>query len=326
MPCLGCGLPARARVFCVCAWGGLRVQSTLTSSACFLSLPLFGQVTPYLGYSSLQDFFPTMELRPNPGCTNTQCLQRQQIWQVSAPRGGGRCVCCGCVCGVCVCVCGCVCVGGGGGGGGGVCVCGGGGGQHAGGLGHRRIPSGVGVGGDCHGPGSRPVASALPPADSARASDLPRRLLKRGSAHLLARTQCRRRCRSIHPKPAVQAQEAAHGSKPEAAAEEEEAPTHETNEWGIEVVAAPPQAGASAHAEPGVVANGHQAPALPAGLSYSVQVRLSSGEVAPVLRVCVRARGKQPPGQLGELSRAVWCLRCRWAAVRPRRRRRPARS
>ncbi len=35
------------------------------------------QVTRYLGYSSLKDFFPTMEIRPNPGCANALCAQRQ---------------------------------------------------------------------------------------------------------------------------------------------------------------------------------------------------------------------------------------------------------
>ena len=35
------------------------------------------QVTRYLGYSSLKDFFPTMEIRPNPGCANALCARRQ---------------------------------------------------------------------------------------------------------------------------------------------------------------------------------------------------------------------------------------------------------
>ena len=30
----------------------------------------FGQVTRYLGYSALKDFFPTMEVFPNPDCDN----------------------------------------------------------------------------------------------------------------------------------------------------------------------------------------------------------------------------------------------------------------
>ena len=35
------------------------------------------QVTPYLGYSSLKDFFPTMRLRPNESCTNSVCREVQ---------------------------------------------------------------------------------------------------------------------------------------------------------------------------------------------------------------------------------------------------------
>eukprot|EP00899_Mesostigma_viride_P014033 jgi/Mesvir1/22630/Mv14067-RA.1 len=37
----------------------------------------FGDVTPYLGYSALKDFFPTYEMRPNPDCSNAQCVLRQ---------------------------------------------------------------------------------------------------------------------------------------------------------------------------------------------------------------------------------------------------------
>lgn len=35
------------------------------------------QVTRYLGYSSLKDFFPTMDIKPNPGCPNPLCRQLQ---------------------------------------------------------------------------------------------------------------------------------------------------------------------------------------------------------------------------------------------------------
>lgn len=42
------------------------------------------QVTPYLGYSSLKDFFPSMEIKPNPGCSNELCQQRQREWQERA--------------------------------------------------------------------------------------------------------------------------------------------------------------------------------------------------------------------------------------------------
>jgi hypothetical protein len=29
------------------------------------------------GYNSLKDYFPTMEMRPNPQCSNPACVQRQ---------------------------------------------------------------------------------------------------------------------------------------------------------------------------------------------------------------------------------------------------------
>lgn len=46
--------------------------------------PSSAQVTQYLGYNSLKDFFPTMNIKPNPGCTNAMCRQRQAEWQVGA--------------------------------------------------------------------------------------------------------------------------------------------------------------------------------------------------------------------------------------------------
>lgn len=44
----------------------------------------FGQVTPYLGYSSLTDFFPQMLVKPNPECCRAQCQELQAV---------RRCVC-----------------------------------------------------------------------------------------------------------------------------------------------------------------------------------------------------------------------------------------
>lgn len=41
-------------------------------------------MTPYLGYSSLKDFFPTMDIKPNPSCTNSLCRQRQAEWAAGA--------------------------------------------------------------------------------------------------------------------------------------------------------------------------------------------------------------------------------------------------
>ncbi|KAK9916755.1 hypothetical protein WJX75_006577 [Coccomyxa subellipsoidea] len=54
---------------------GLLVQNTLKF------LLDFGQVTRYLGYSSLTDFFPTMDIKPNPGCSNPLCPKLQAAYQ-----------------------------------------------------------------------------------------------------------------------------------------------------------------------------------------------------------------------------------------------------
>lgn len=50
---------------------GLLVQNTLKH------LLQFGRVTHYLGYSALDDFFPTMRLRPNSQCVDMYCVRRQ---------------------------------------------------------------------------------------------------------------------------------------------------------------------------------------------------------------------------------------------------------
>jgi len=50
---------------------GLLVQNALKR------LLGFGEVTAYLGYNSLRDFFPTMTLRPNPQCGSEHCVRRQ---------------------------------------------------------------------------------------------------------------------------------------------------------------------------------------------------------------------------------------------------------
>ena len=39
------------------------------------------QVTRYLGYSSLTDFFPTMDIKPNSACDNSLCRNLQQKFQ-----------------------------------------------------------------------------------------------------------------------------------------------------------------------------------------------------------------------------------------------------
>lgn len=59
---------------------GFLVQNTLKY------LLNFGTVGHYLGYNSLQDFFPTMTIKPNPGCANPLCAQRQREWEAAEPE------------------------------------------------------------------------------------------------------------------------------------------------------------------------------------------------------------------------------------------------
>ncbi|CAL1687735.1 unnamed protein product [Lasius platythorax] len=51
---------------------GFLVQNTLKF------LLKFGQVSYYLGYNAMEDFFPTMTLKPNPNCDDAHCRQRQK--------------------------------------------------------------------------------------------------------------------------------------------------------------------------------------------------------------------------------------------------------
>ncbi|KAG6754197.1 hypothetical protein POTOM_042208 [Populus tomentosa] len=72
----------RIRDFSVAVIGvvaGLLVQNTL------MFLLQFGHVSPYLGYNSLKDYFPTMEMRPNPQCSNAACLERQKEYLLEKP-------------------------------------------------------------------------------------------------------------------------------------------------------------------------------------------------------------------------------------------------
>eukprot|EP00177_Eucheuma_denticulatum_P006292 GFKZ01011477.1.p2 GENE.GFKZ01011477.1~~GFKZ01011477.1.p2 ORF type:complete len:377 (-),score=56.42 GFKZ01011477.1:1569-2699(-) len=50
---------------------GMLVQATLKL------LLGFGEVTDYLGYSAMRDFFPSMSLKPNPVCEDSWCVRRQ---------------------------------------------------------------------------------------------------------------------------------------------------------------------------------------------------------------------------------------------------------
>lgn len=52
---------------------GLLVQNTLKY------LLGFGNVSDYLGYNALDDFFPRISLKPNATCTDSWCLKQQAI-------------------------------------------------------------------------------------------------------------------------------------------------------------------------------------------------------------------------------------------------------
>eukprot|EP00301_Raphidiophrys_heterophryoidea_P021231 c5719_g1_i1.p1 GENE.c5719_g1_i1~~c5719_g1_i1.p1 ORF type:complete len:545 (-),score=145.50 c5719_g1_i1:65-1669(-) len=54
---------------------GLLVQNTLKL------LLEFGEVSSYLGYNAMVDYFPKMELRPNPECPNGFCVKQQKAYQ-----------------------------------------------------------------------------------------------------------------------------------------------------------------------------------------------------------------------------------------------------
>ncbi|CAK9158768.1 unnamed protein product [Ilex paraguariensis] len=58
---------------------GLLVQNTLKY------LLKFGHVSPYLGYNALKDYFPTMEMKPNPQCSNAACLECQKEYILVKP-------------------------------------------------------------------------------------------------------------------------------------------------------------------------------------------------------------------------------------------------
>ena len=56
-------------------------QDTVYASKCTIGVDVW-QVTRYLGYSSLTDFFPTMDIKPNPGCANPACQKLQAAFQL----------------------------------------------------------------------------------------------------------------------------------------------------------------------------------------------------------------------------------------------------
>ena len=42
----------------------------------------FGDVSYYLGYNALRDFFPNMAMKPNPQCDDNHCKKQQAAYQV----------------------------------------------------------------------------------------------------------------------------------------------------------------------------------------------------------------------------------------------------
>ncbi|TRY80475.1 hypothetical protein TCAL_02970 [Tigriopus californicus] len=59
---------------------GFLVQNTLKY------LLKFGEVSQYLGYNAMVDFFPKMPVRPNPECDEYHCVQRQKTYQQELAR------------------------------------------------------------------------------------------------------------------------------------------------------------------------------------------------------------------------------------------------
>jgi ubiquitin-like modifier-activating enzyme 5 len=60
---------------------GFLVQNTLKY------LLEFGVVTHYLGYNAMQDFFPTMTMRPNPNCSDSNCRRQLEEFKVNIKEG-----------------------------------------------------------------------------------------------------------------------------------------------------------------------------------------------------------------------------------------------
>ena len=63
----------------ICAFAKLIL---LSFSFLYRYLLEFGSVSYYLGYNAMQDFFPSMALKPNPACEEVVCQQRQREYQV----------------------------------------------------------------------------------------------------------------------------------------------------------------------------------------------------------------------------------------------------
>ncbi|CAA6667881.1 unnamed protein product [Spirodela intermedia] len=68
---------------------GLLVQNALKYllkfGKCLPVLHIFSPSLLFQGYNSLKDFFPTMEMKPNPQCSNAACLERQREYILAKP-------------------------------------------------------------------------------------------------------------------------------------------------------------------------------------------------------------------------------------------------
>ena len=59
----------------------------------FRHLLKFGEVSHYLGYNALNDFFPRMPLRANPDCDTSICKERQKEFREAEEKRKREQVC-----------------------------------------------------------------------------------------------------------------------------------------------------------------------------------------------------------------------------------------
>ena len=60
----------------------MRVVSGNLEQNVLMFLLNFGTVSFYLGYNAMQDFFPTMSMKPNPQCDDRNCRKQQEEYKV----------------------------------------------------------------------------------------------------------------------------------------------------------------------------------------------------------------------------------------------------
>lgn len=92
-PCFGCFPP-------LIVASGIDEKSLKRENVCAASLPTsmtmvagflvqntlkyllkFGKVSSYLGYNAMEDYFPVLELKPNPTCDRPFCMEQQEKWK-----------------------------------------------------------------------------------------------------------------------------------------------------------------------------------------------------------------------------------------------------